>query len=134
MDSRLVSDKLELGFRYPCDGPGKGDWCVNSTTINGWLRNFLWSQAAQVIQSYGTSISGSLSFGCLLDVNLHHFSVTVPTSYRLKFTIIRGSFLSQKLCSREIFLSQKRALARFHFRKALAGASRGGAGLRFLLK
>ena len=34
-----------------------------------------------------------LSFGCLLDVNLHHFSVTVPTSYRLKFTIIRGSFL-----------------------------------------
>jgi len=110
--SRLVSDKLELGFRYPCDGPGRGgtcqisawdhiylamfwmyncisvvifhyfwkmqsdvwgiddvakrkiehisggDWCVNSTTINGWLRNFLWSQAAQVIQSYGTSISG----------------------------------------------------------------------------
>jgi photosystem I P700 chlorophyll a apoprotein A1 len=111
-NSRLVSDKLELGFRYPCDGPGRGgtcqisawdhiylamfwmyncisvvifhyfwkmqsdvwgidnvakrkiehisggDWCVNSTTINGWLRNFLWSQAAQVIQSYGTSISG----------------------------------------------------------------------------
>ena len=29
--------------------------------------------------------------------------------------------------SREIFLEQKRARARFHFRKALAGASRGGA-------
>ena len=29
------------------------------------------------------------SLGCLLDVNLHHFSVTVPTSYRLKFTILR---------------------------------------------
>jgi len=109
--SRLVSDKLELGFRYPCDGPGRGGTCqispydhvylavfwmyncvsvvlfhyfwkmqadvwgysssrvgeiqhitcdfsVNSSTINGWLRNFLWSQAAQVIQSYGTSISG----------------------------------------------------------------------------
>jgi photosystem I P700 chlorophyll a apoprotein A1 len=109
--SRLVSDKLELGFRYPCDGPGRGGTCqispydhiylavfwmynslsvvlfhyfwkmqsdvwgvyeykfqkiqhitagdfsVNSGTINGWLRNFLWSQAAQVIQSYGTSIS-----------------------------------------------------------------------------
>ena len=25
--------------------------------INGWLRNFLWSQAAQVIQSYGSTIS-----------------------------------------------------------------------------
>jgi len=110
--SRLVSDKLELGFRYPCDGPGRGGTCqispwdhiylavfwmynslsivlfhyfwkmqsdvwgvydvskqkvmhicggdfsVNSGTINGWLRNLLWSQAAQVIQSYGTSISG----------------------------------------------------------------------------
>ena len=117
-NSRLVSDKLELGFRYPCDGPGRGGTCqisswdhiylsvfwmynsvsvllfhyywkmqsdvwgslriynlynisnqklmhltsgdfsVNSNTINGWLRNFLWSEAAQVIQSYGTSISG----------------------------------------------------------------------------
>jgi photosystem I P700 chlorophyll a apoprotein A1 len=107
--SRLVSDKLELGFRYPCDGPGRGGTCqispwdhlylavfwmynslsivifhffwkmqsdvwgvydthvahisscdfsVHSTTINGWLRNFLWSQAAQAIQSYATSISG----------------------------------------------------------------------------
>ncbi len=111
-NSRLVSDKLELGFRYPCDGPGRGGTCqispwdhiylavfwmynslsvvlfhyfwkmqsdvwgiynipnqkvlhitggdfsVNSRSINGWLRNFLWSQAAQVIQSYCTSISG----------------------------------------------------------------------------
>jgi photosystem I P700 chlorophyll a apoprotein A1 len=113
-NSRLVSDKFQLGFRYPCDGPGRGGTCqispwdhiylavfwmynslsvvlfhyfwkmqsdvwgiyninflnqkimhisggdfsVNSTTINGWLRNFLWSQPAQVIQSYPTSISG----------------------------------------------------------------------------
>jgi photosystem I P700 chlorophyll a apoprotein A1 len=109
--SRLIADKAELGFRYPCDGPGRGgtcqvspwdhvflgffwmyncisvvifhffwkmqsdvwgyynsvantiehvsggDWAVNSGTINGWLRNFLWSQAAQVIQAYGSSIS-----------------------------------------------------------------------------
>ena len=100
-NSRLVSDKLELGFRYPCDGPGRGgtcqispsdhiylavfwmynsldvvlfnsfwkmqsdvwnmtggDYSVNSTTINAWLRNLLWSQAGQVIQSYSTSLSG----------------------------------------------------------------------------
>jgi photosystem I P700 chlorophyll a apoprotein A1 len=121
--SRLLSSKLELGWIYPCDGPGRGGTCqlspydhiylaafwaynsvsvvlfhyfwkmqsdvwgtcdstqkayhgglevksfisskhisagdfsVNSGTINGWLRNFLWSQAAQVIQSYGTAIS-----------------------------------------------------------------------------
>lgn len=108
--SRLVSDKLELGFLYPCDGPGRGGTCqisaadhiflavfwmynsvsviifnffwkyqsdvwaliiadskimhirlgdfsINSTSIKGWLRNFLWSQSAQVIQSYGSSLS-----------------------------------------------------------------------------
>merc|ERR1719293_413183 len=27
-------------------------------TINAWLTNFLWSQASQVIQSYGTSNAG----------------------------------------------------------------------------
>ena len=37
---------------------GIGDYSINSTTINGWLRNLLWSQAAQVIQSYGTNLSG----------------------------------------------------------------------------
>ena len=99
-NSRLVSDKWRLGFRYPCDGPGRGGTCqispwdhiylavlwmnnslsvvlfhyfwkmqsdvwgitggfgVHSTSINGWLRNFLWSQPAQVIQSVSTSISG----------------------------------------------------------------------------
>lgn len=119
--SRLVADKLELGFRYPCDGPGRGGTCqispwdhiylavfwmynsisivifhyfwkmqsdvwgifkedgvgngevgvgvgkiahiqpdfsVNSVTINGWLRNFLWSGSAQVLQSYGTPLAG----------------------------------------------------------------------------
>lgn len=37
---------------------GIGDYSINSRTINGWLSNFLWSQAAQVIQSYGTNLSG----------------------------------------------------------------------------
>ena len=112
-NTRLVSEKLDLGFRYACDGPGRGgtcqispwdhiylivfwmynafsvvffhyfwkmqsdvwgiyktkmrnimhitgigDYSINSRTINGWLSNFLWSQAAQVIQSYGTNLSG----------------------------------------------------------------------------
>jgi photosystem I P700 chlorophyll a apoprotein A1 len=109
-NSRLIPDKANLGFRFPCDGPGRGGTCqssswdhiflglfwmynsisivifhfswkmqsdvwgtINSTglvshitggnfaqsaiTINGWLRDFLWSQASQVIQSYGSAIS-----------------------------------------------------------------------------
>jgi len=109
-NSRLIPDKSELGFRFPCDGPGRGGtcqvsgwdhvflglfWMYNSLsivifhfswkmqsdvwgtvagdgsvshitagnfaqsaiTINGWLRDFLWAQASQVIGSYGSAIS-----------------------------------------------------------------------------
>ena len=108
-NSRLIPDKSNLGFRFPCDGPGRGGTCqvsawdhvflglfwmynslsivifhfswkmqsdvwgnINSSvvshitrgnfaqsanTINGWLRDFLWSQSSQVIQSYGSSLS-----------------------------------------------------------------------------
>ena len=109
-NSRLIPDKSNLGFRFPCDGPGRGGTCqvsgwdhvflglfwmynclsivifhfswkmqsdiwgsVSNTgivshitggnfaqsaiTINGWLRDFLWAQASQVIQSYGSALS-----------------------------------------------------------------------------
>jgi len=107
--SRLIPDKATLGFRFPCDGPGRGGtcqvsawdhvflglfWIYNSlsivlfhfswkiqsdvwgsvtssgvshitggnfaqsaNTVNGWLRDFLWAQSSQVIQSYGSSLS-----------------------------------------------------------------------------
>jgi photosystem I P700 chlorophyll a apoprotein A1 len=108
--SRLIPDKANLGFRFPCDGPGRGGtcqvsgwdhvflglfWMYNSIsvvifhfswkmqsdvwgtvspdgtvshvtggnfaesaiTINGWLRDFLWAQAANVINSYGSALS-----------------------------------------------------------------------------
>nr|YP_010261078.1 photosystem I P700 apoprotein A1 [Cephaleuros parasiticus]UIB39019.1 photosystem I P700 apoprotein A1 [Cephaleuros parasiticus] len=125
--SRLIPDKYSLGFRFPCDGPGRGGtcqvsalkkkepykcqvykikiigdhvflgafWMYNSISvaifhfswklqsdvwgtvnpdgtvshitggnfadsannINGWLRDFLWSQSSQVIQSYGSALS-----------------------------------------------------------------------------
>jgi len=108
--SRLIPDKANLGFRFPCDGPGRGGtcqvsgwdhiflglfWMYNSIsivifhffwkmqsdvwgtvapdgtvnhitygnfaqsaiTINGWLRDFLWAQSSQVINSYGSALS-----------------------------------------------------------------------------
>jgi photosystem I P700 chlorophyll a apoprotein A1 len=33
------------------------DFSTNATTVNGWLRNFLWSFSTQVIQSYGTELA-----------------------------------------------------------------------------
>lgn len=109
-NSRLIPDKANLGFRFPCDGPGRGGTCQvsgwdhvflglfwmynalsvaifhfswkmqsdvwgsvspsgnvshitggnfaqSAITINGWLRDFLWAQASQVIQSYGSALS-----------------------------------------------------------------------------
>lgn len=112
--SRLVQDKLQLGFAYPCDGPGRGGtcqvspwdhiylsslWVYNSVSIiifnihwhlqsdvwgsvssssgithllggnfsqavsiNSWLRDLLWSQASQVIQSYGSDQISAYGF------------------------------------------------------------------------
>jgi len=123
-NSRLIPDKANLGFRFPCDGPGRGGTCQSSAwdsvflglfwmyncisvvifhfswkmqsdvwgtvgangevthitggnfaqsaiTINGWLRDFLWAQASQVIQSYGSALS---AYGLIVSVQLGHFS------------------------------------------------------------
>ena len=35
--SRLIIDKYSLGFRYPCDGPGRGGTCQ----VSGWDHTFL---------------------------------------------------------------------------------------------
>jgi len=43
-------------FVGPFDGTG-GNFAQSSITINGWLRDFLWAQASQVLTSYGQSIS-----------------------------------------------------------------------------
>ena len=104
-DSRFVAQKAELGFRFPCDGPGRGGSCQVSSWdhvylalfwlynllsaflfgafwklqgpllrvasdyglhegyIQGWLRDFLWAQAAQAVQGYGEARAPySLSF------------------------------------------------------------------------
>jgi photosystem I P700 chlorophyll a apoprotein A1 len=36
-NSRLVPDKANLGFRFPCDGPGRGGTCQ----VSGWDHVFL---------------------------------------------------------------------------------------------
>ncbi|KAL0903036.1 hypothetical protein M5K25_028274 [Dendrobium thyrsiflorum] len=72
--SRLIPDKANLGFRFPCDGPvifhfswkmqsdvwgtisdqgvvthiTGGNFAQSSITINGWLQDFLWAQASQL--------------------------------------------------------------------------------------
>ncbi|KAI3666540.1 hypothetical protein L1987_88935 [Smallanthus sonchifolius] len=74
--SRLIPDKANLGFRFPLvifhfswkmqsDVWGSisdqgvvthitgGNFAQSSITINGWLRDFLWAQASQVIHGRG---------------------------------------------------------------------------------
>ncbi len=127
-NSRFVSSKSDLGFRFPCDGPGQGGSCqisswdhfylalfwvynllsillfasfwklqndlfgflsslsglslihstsdfeLQSTYIQGWLRDFLWSQSSQIIQGYGGSCA-SYTLVFLLSHFLWSFSL-----------------------------------------------------------
>ncbi len=58
---RLVSDKIELGFRYPCDGPGRGGTCQ----ISPWDHIFLavFGPTTQH-QSYSFTIFGRTNQMC----------------------------------------------------------------------
>ena len=42
--SRLISDKIELGWRYPCDGPGRGGTCQVSPYDHVYLVVLLYYQ------------------------------------------------------------------------------------------
>jgi photosystem I P700 chlorophyll a apoprotein A1 len=44
--SRLVSDKLELGYRYPCDGPGRGGTCQ----ISAWDHKKFLNQPLMLVE------------------------------------------------------------------------------------
>jgi len=50
--SRLIPDKANPGFRFPCDGPGRGGTCQ----VSAWDHVFL-ALFWQVIQSYGSALS-----------------------------------------------------------------------------
>ena len=63
--SRLVSDKVTLGFRYPCDGPGRGGTCQISSwdhiylgmfwmynTISVVIFHFYWKMQGDVWGTY----------------------------------------------------------------------------------
>ena len=48
-NSRLVSDKFQLGFRYPCDGPGRGGTCQISSWDHIFLGIFWMYNAVSVV-------------------------------------------------------------------------------------
>ena len=51
--SRLVADKSTLGFRYPCDGPGRGGTCQVSPWDHIFLALFwTYNTAAVVVFHY----------------------------------------------------------------------------------
>jgi photosystem I P700 chlorophyll a apoprotein A1 len=55
---KLQSDVWGVFLEGRIEHVSGGYFSVNSITINGWPRNFLWFEATQVIQSYSTFISG----------------------------------------------------------------------------
>jgi photosystem I P700 chlorophyll a apoprotein A1 len=51
---KLQTDALAVSSGNGASYLTNGSFALNSTTINGWLRDFLWSESSQVIQSYGS--------------------------------------------------------------------------------
>ncbi|CAN1201950.1 Photosystem I P700 chlorophyll a apoprotein A2 [Linum perenne] len=73
--SKLMPDKKDFGYSFPCDGPGRGGhwkhitlWQGNvsqfnesSTYLMGWLRDYLWLNSSQLINGYNPFGMNSLS-------------------------------------------------------------------------
>merc|ERR1711874_485138 len=63
--SRLIPDKANLGFRFPCDGPGRGGTCQVSAWDHVFLGLFWMYNCISVVlfhfswkmQSYGSALS-----------------------------------------------------------------------------
>ena len=73
-NSRLVSDKLELGFTYPCDGPGRGGTCQ----ISPWDHLFsavfwMYNSFSIVIFHYFWKMQSDL-WGSYISLHISHYS------------------------------------------------------------
>jgi len=75
-NSRLISDKLELGFAYPCDGPGRGGTCQISPWDHLFLAVFwMYNSLSIVIFHYFWKMQSDL-WGSYVSLDLHisHYS------------------------------------------------------------
>jgi photosystem I P700 chlorophyll a apoprotein A1 len=51
--SRLVPDKIHLGFKYPCDGPGRGGTCQISAQDHIFLAVFWMYNSLSIVLFFG---------------------------------------------------------------------------------
>jgi photosystem I P700 chlorophyll a apoprotein A1 len=114
--SRLITDKYSLGFRYPCDGPGRGGTCQVSgwdhTFLNlFWVYNcisivifhFLWKISSDLLGTIDFSSSSSSSNGYQsYTYSLYHAG---SSDYSTNGTYING-WLRNFLWSKVVFLIQ----------------------------
>jgi photosystem I P700 chlorophyll a apoprotein A1 len=49
--SKLIPDKANLGFRFPCDGPGRGGTCQSSSWDHVFLGLFWMYNSISVVIS-----------------------------------------------------------------------------------
>ena len=180
--SRLISDKLDLGFHYPCDGPARGGTCqvspwdhlflappwmynlvnimifhyfwkmqsdvwevhtssiqssygihinhltssdyyIHSVTLNGWLRNYLWSERTQVIQSYGRDAISAYTFIFIASHFIWSFSLMFLYSGRAYWQELVESIIwahtkikiTPHIQPRALSITQGRAVGVSHF-------------------
>lgn len=101
----------------------QGDFSVNSITINGWLRNLLWSEASQVIQSYALSSICPYGFIFLIAHFIWAFSLMFLFSGRAYWQELIESILWSHhklkiiphIQPRALSISQGRAVGFIHY-------------------
>ena len=59
--SRLIPDKANLGFRFPCDGPGRGGTCQVSAWDHIFLGLFWMVRHVLTVTETDKSVTASLS-------------------------------------------------------------------------
>ncbi|KAK8284114.1 hypothetical protein V6Z12_D08G137300, partial [Gossypium hirsutum] len=111
--SKLMPDKKDLGYSFPCDGPGRGGtcdisawdafylavfWMLNtigwgnvsqfnesSTYLMGWLRDYLWLNSSQLINGYNPFGMNSLSVWAWMFLFGHHAHERTPLANLIRW-------------------------------------------------
>nr|ANB40179.1 photosystem I P700 chlorophyll a apoprotein A1 [Koshicola spirodelophila] len=82
--SRLIPDKANLGFRFPCDGPGRGGTCQVSAWDSTFLGLFWMYNAISVVIFHfswkmQSDVFGTVSNGAIQHITAGNFAASANT-------------------------------------------------------
>jgi hypothetical protein len=90
--SKLIPDKANLGFRFPCDGPGRGGTCQSSSWDHVFLGLFwMYNSISVVIFHFSWKMQSDV-WGTIWMVVFH--TLLVETSRKVLLQLMAGYVIS----------------------------------------